>query len=94
MKMKYEKPAIAVERFGLTQTIAQSCNVPGGGTTLGRPMQWHASTCTWKIGDTIMFLETGVCNSIPNAELVGEGDEVFGTCYNNPNGGTTIFGSY
>lgn len=88
MKQKYVKPSIIVERFALTQSIASGCGVVGG-STLGSPMQQNKHDCAWDLGNQLIFLQgMNVCMDVQ----VEENDEVFGICYNNPNG-NMIFGS-
>lgn len=87
MKMKYVKPTMIVERFTLTQNIAYDCaphNAEWGWATLA-----DKASCGWQLpsGD-IAWLEGDSCT-----DWYGEYDEIFGVCYNNPEGGMTIFGS-
>ena len=90
MKMKYVKPALVVETFTLTQSIATGCGVTSD-STLGDPNMWTKATCAWNVGGFTAFLaDSPACEG---AEQVGENDDFFGVCYNNPNGGATIFGS-
>ena len=89
----YVKPQLQVEYFTLSQNIARACSVPGGGTTLGKPTWGDEGTCGWDIGigdgDIILWTESSVgCN-----EHLGEKDQYEFLCYNNPNGGCTIFSS-
>lgn len=89
MKKTYTKPMIAIEKFNLTQTVAQSCGVDRSSNTVGVPSSADKSTCGWDVGGTILWVgPTTGCN-FP----VDENTEVNGMCFNNPNGGATIFAS-
>lgn len=89
MKARYVKPELMVESFTLTQNIANTCSVPGGGNSLGSPSHWSKETCGWKLDDaTILWVSTGICS-----EILDPNEEVEGICYNNPGGDLTIFGS-
>ena len=85
----YVKPQLQVEYFTLSQNIASGCNVPGGGTTLGKPNHWTKETCGWDLGGWVVWTDyahKGVDEQTPDKNIVG-------LCYNNPNGGCTIFSS-
>lgn len=89
MKKAYVKPALALESFVLSQSIASTCNVPGGGTSLGKPGHSSRETCGWDVGGLILWV-----NDSTGCNLPTEIDEnVSGICYNAPAGGFTIFGS-
>lgn len=88
MKMKYVKPTMIVERFTLTQNIAYTCaphNADWGWATYA-----DKSSCGWQLPDgfNIAWVEAPMCN-----DLYGEDEGILGVCYNNPEGGMTIFGS-
>lgn len=51
MKKVYVKPALQVEYFGLTQSIAAGCGAVPGGNSLGKPNHWDKSTCGWDMGN-------------------------------------------
>lgn len=88
MKKTYQKPEISVERFTLSQTIAQSCGYVSGGSS-GHPTHADKTACGWDDGyGDKYWLSQGVCD-IEVEEDVSVGDY----CYNNPNGGITIFAS-
>lgn len=89
MKARYVKPELMVESFTLTQNIANTCSVPGGGNSLGSPTHGDKGTCGWDVGGIILWLE----GNIACTEKLGEDDVVEGICYNNPGGDLTIFGS-
>ena len=86
----YVKPQLQVEYFTLSQNIASGCNVPGGGTTLGKPNHWTKETCGWDLGGWVVWTD-------PDHKCVDErartDENIVGLCYNNPNGGCTIFSS-
>lgn len=91
MKMEYVKPRILVERFTLTQSIAASCGVPAGGTSLGKPNSQSASTCGWDVGGMMIF----TVNTTKNCtEDVSDGYEYEGMCYNNPANMPAFFSSF
>lgn len=96
MKLKYVKPAFAVERFDLAQSIAANCtaeNPANPSSSLGDPGWGSADTCGWCVGEyTIWTMEN--CNKNPDyAIIAGPHDEVLGFCYNNPSGDNVIFRS-
>lgn len=89
MKQNYIKPMIVIERFGLTQSVATGCGAAAS-NTLGNPTQWSKSSCAWEVGGLLIFLDTmNVCADFK----VKEDEEVFGACYNNPEG-SMIFSSF
>ncbi|MCD7946354.1 MAG: hypothetical protein LUF81_07100 [Clostridiales bacterium] len=90
MTTNYEKPVILFESFVLSQSIADNCGVPGGGTTLGKPNHSSKTTCGWDMGNVIVWLEsmTNICS-----QGVSEDTDVGGYCYNTPSNGYTIFSS-
>ena len=80
MKKKYTKPALNVEFFSLTQSIARDCG-SSAPVNSGDP-----SDCIWDLGGgTTVFI------AITNCTLDGE-DMGYG-CYNNPSEGNYIFRS-
>ena len=85
----YVKPQLQVEYFTLSQSIASGCNVPGGGTTLGRPNHWDKETCGWALGNWVIWHDVKICVN----EQARLDENIVGLCYNNPNGGCTIFSS-
>lgn len=89
MKKKYMKPAVYMETFNLSQSIAAGCGAPAGGGSLGKPAHWSKETCGWDMGNFILWVaDTVNCN-----EGIGTDENVNGVCYNNPNGGSSIFSS-
>lgn len=90
MKKTYVKPALAVESFVLSQSIANNCGAPWGGTVDGAPNHADRNNCGWKVGDWVLWVEAGSVCDIPTSV----DDPVNGNiCYNTPDGGYTIFGS-
>ena len=88
MKAKYVKPALVMERFELTQSIANGCNVDPDGP-LGDPNHYSKATCGWDMGNVVLWtVENAGCTEKedPDADWVG-------VCYNNPDGFNKIFGS-
>lgn len=89
MKKTYVKPALAVESFVLSQSIAANCGVSGGETEWGRPCHGDKTICGWEdILGRVLWLSEPACK-----EIVGPDYGYGGICYNNPNGGATIFAS-
>lgn len=86
MKQNYVKPTIMIERFSLCQNIAAGCTTNGEWGTCGHGDKY---SCGWVIpSGQILWLDNTGCTEILTPE-----DNVDGVCYNNPNGGMTIFGS-
>lgn len=90
MKKTYVKPALAVESFVLSQSIAAGCGAAGSGWELGRPNQSSINACGWKVDGIIVWLDsTSVCTDIQ----LNPGTEYEGVCYHTPESGLNIFGS-
>lgn len=89
MKKTYQKPKISIERFVLSQTIAQSCGYVSGSSS-GKPTHTNKNTCGWDdgYGEVYWLNAENSCK-----ELVGEDFTNGEVCYNNPNGGVSIFAS-
>lgn len=89
MKLKYTKPAIVIERFALTQSIAAACSAASS-STVGDPNIWDKHDCAWVVGtDAIWDIEvSSKCNFDWDLDVPFDG-----ICYNNPDGGQTIFSS-
>lgn len=87
MKQNYVKPTIMIERFSLCQNIASDCTA---GTEWGSAAHADKYSCGWynPSGEILWLIDSNVCN-----DHYGPNDDVGGLCYNNPNGGLTIFGS-
>lgn len=88
MKKTYQKPEISVERFTLSQTIAQSCGYVSGGSS-GHPTHADKTACGWDddYGD-VFWLNSDPCTTVVDDSFTnGE------VCYNNPSGGISIFAS-
>ena len=88
MKKNYVKPVMGLDLFSLTQSIAETCDVERD-AGLGKPNHYSKASCGWYLDDdNIVFVASPTCNSPWGA------DDPFGAlCYNNPEGGTQIFGS-
>lgn len=88
MKSKYVKPELIMEHFSLCQSIASGCD--GLDTnTLGAPLQATKDICAWDVGGMAVF-----SNDVFNCFIkVGSDDSYGNYCYDNPNGGITIFSS-
>ena len=91
MKQVYSKPTLIMESFVMTQSIAATCNVVAGGGSTGKPAFSSKSSCGWDVGNMVVFVES-IGASVCDYD-VGEEDEVFGMCYNNPNPNNALFGS-
>lgn len=79
---------IALESFNLSQSIAAGCGAIHD-STLGTPTQSSKETCAWDVGGYTVFLNgKDICHI-----QLGENGDFNGVCYNNPNGGTSIFSS-
>lgn len=88
MKKKYVKPMITMDLFSLTQSIAATCGVEHD-AEMGYPLQDTKQTCGWYMDDviTLFLIDSAFC-TLP----LEDGDDST-YCYNNPSGGTEIFGS-
>ena len=89
MKKQYSKPGIIIEDFRISQHIA-SCGVAHE-SQWGSPKQWSKTTCAWQgpFGEMLFSKQmTNICT-----DPIGPGDVVGEICYDNPEGGITIFGS-
>lgn len=88
MKKTYQKPRVCIEKFVLSQNVALSCGYTDE-EFIGRPEHTEKNSCGWNNGfGRVYWLEKPTCGF--------EVDENFDTgevCYNNPNGGVTIFAS-
>jgi hypothetical protein len=97
MKRAYSKPVFYMEPFTLSQSVASTCNI--NGRSHGIPKHGSKSTCNWSMGNFTVFLEKvdeegnyiGPCAK--SLVKVRDGAKYKGLCYNNPEGGATIFGS-
>lgn len=94
MKQKYTKPAFAVERFDLAQSIAAggcSANDPANPyASIGDPNWGNANECGWRVGDYVIWTAEN-CGDSMFSIVAGPDDEVLGFCYNNPSGNNVIF---
>ena len=81
MKKVYEKPALYIERFMLTQSIASGCTPSN--PDYGIPNQNSKEVCGWDIYGFEVFKDGNICD-FPT-------DYFEGICYNAPYGGMTAF---
>ena len=88
MKKKYVSPRLYTELFQMTQSIALNCGWDKNNSSLGKPGHPDKDTCGWDVGGTILWPSEPTCT-----EIIGVNDDVNGICYNNPNGGHSIFAS-
>lgn len=89
MKKQYSKPGIIIEDFRISQHIA-SCGVPHQ-SQWGSPKHWSKTSCAWEGPFGEMLFSKGMVNIC--TDPIGPGDKVGEICYDNPEGGITIFGS-
>lgn len=88
VKETYVKPQIHIEYFSLNQNIA-NCGAAHN-SDWGSPSHWTKTTCGWRWpnGEVAFLNDMEVCT-----DKYFETDNIEGICYNNPEGGATIFGS-
>ena len=89
MKKTYTKPALRLEYFTLTQSIARSCGWNDEGF-IGFPTHGDETTCGWNDGfGQVYWVAPSACGEVsypPDFDFA----EV---CYNSPNGQPQIFAS-
>lgn len=94
MRKEYVKPMAGIELFTLAQSIATYCSGLNKDAGLGEPTHYDENTCCWSLGNTSIFLtDNPTCE-----EQFDDEDEFFEEysfigCYNNPDGGTSVFSS-
>lgn len=90
MKERYVKPDLRVEYFTLSQSIADSCGAGNLGNEFGKPAHQEKGACGWDLGfgGMVIWAERPACT-----ELLDPNGSFNGICYNNPEGGFSIFGS-
>ena len=91
MKKKYSKPGIIIEDFKLVESIASYCEgvKPGGtGSTQGKGNYADKSSCGWDFGNMTIWI-----SGVEGCKIEQPDIPYNGMCYNNPNGGNSIFGS-
>lgn len=95
MKERYVKPAIYMESFALTQTIARNCgDTHDPASTVGESTHYSPNACTWDIFGYTLFYDHCMENMTPkDGKTIDEMLEGAGFCYNNPNGLQTVFSS-
>lgn len=77
MKKTYMKPALYVENFELSQSIAAGCTAQKSG--LGKASFYNPETCGWDFNGQTYF----AYGTNPDCKDAGEIEVV---CYNAPNG--------
>lgn len=88
MKKTYTKPALRLEYFTLTQSIARSCGWRDE-DYIGFPTHGDNTTCGWDDGfGEIYWVEAPPCGGAYSPDL-----DFAEVCYNNPNGQPQIFAS-
>lgn len=96
MKLKYSKPSFAIEKFDLAQSIAANCsaeNPANPNASIGDPNWGSKDTCGWRVGDYVIWTAVNCANGPGIPVISSPLEEVFGFCYNNPNGNNVIFNS-
>ena len=88
MKEKYVKPAMVIERFSLTSSIARNCADYIDKQYLN---QSSIPNCTWDLGGGMtVFVQFPTCIIEAPTWDAGNGEII---CYNNPGEGAYIFSS-
>lgn len=88
MKKIYIKPIVQIERFTISQSVAQNCGYNDDVFT-GFPTQADKNSCGWNDGYGEVYWTSNVtCGGEYSEDL-----EVGEVCYNNPNGAPTVFAS-
>ena len=76
-----------MENFALAQTIAAGgCGAVNEDAGLGIPNTGTKEVCGWAVGETVIWYESVGSNC--NLDV---GDKTGDLCYDNPDGGITIF---
>lgn len=88
MKMKYVKPAMCIERYTLTESIASGCETNGLNSSFGKHTYQDGNSCTWQDYGISFPIFTDV-----NSKCQIWDDEYEMGCYNNPSGEPQLFGS-
>ena len=82
MKRVYEKPALYIERFMLTQSIASGCSPSN--PDFGMPNQNSQEVCGWDVFPGFeIFMDPDICD-FPTEYFEG-------VCYNAPENGIIAF---
>ena len=84
MKKQYSKPGIIIEDFAIAQNIASNCGNAGG----HKHTHAYQDVCTWMVEDVSVFTDSNFNCEIP----IMPGERFEDICYNNPDGGISIFG--
>ena len=90
MKERYVKPDLRVEYFTLSQSVAANCGAGNLGNEFGKPAHQTKESCGWDLGFGGMVIWTRDLNC---TEFLDPNGSFNGICYNNPEGGFSIFGS-
>ena len=88
MKMKYVKPAMCIELYSLTESIAAACEVHGRNNDFGKNTFANGNTCEWIHYDFDVAVFTDA-----NTNCVIMDEDYYMGCYNNPVGEPQLFGS-
>ncbi len=89
MKKQYSKPGIIIEDFAIAQSIAAGCGAAHT-SPWGSPTHANKNQCGWSDGIDIIWAVEPICTEDGLTDIDGE---VGGICYNNPEGGMSIFNS-
>lgn len=96
MKMKYTKPSMAVEVFTLSQMIATNCNITEEMWPIyGKPNHQEKGSCGWldPTGELLWTSEANGCGDGGSDGYEPVDVKIGMLCYNNYDGGYTIFSS-
>lgn len=88
MRRVYKKPMARVEYFALSQTIANYCGA--NSVDLGFAALEEKPKCGWQIDDDIYWTDALGSNC---TEIVPDNVDIGGICYQNPEGGVSVFNS-
>lgn len=94
MKKQYSKPGIIIENFELSQNIAAGCGAAHD-SIWGSPNHSSKHSCGWTTQwGQVLWYEASICNNtVQKPDDQNPEGQVNGVCYNNPDGGMTIFNS-
>ena len=88
MKMKYVKPAMCIELYSLTESIAVSC-ANNGDSDFGKNLWANGYDCVWEHYDFGAIFNESNRNCVYLDSML----ETEMGCYNNPVGEPSMFGS-
>ena len=92
MKKEYTKPGIIIESFEISQNISAGCGAIPGKTVGGKVNTSQVGVCGWQNDGSLNIIWVGNTNKC-TTDTPADSD-IYGFCYNNPDGKTAVFGSY